>query len=267
MSLKYFRNMPSAELLYSWYKDCCSYINSRRAYIAFLDEYKNFKKMSGSSERFCIEWDDRYPCLNDKTEETGFDRHYVYHPAWAARILAQTKQECHVDISSSVHFCSLVSAFIPVKFYDYRPANLILSGLVCEAADLLALPFADGSIRSISCMHVVEHVGLGRYGDVLDPDGDLKAIAELKRVLAPGGLLLFVVPVGGISRIMFNAHRIYRYDQIIDYFSDLKLTDFALIPDSPEDGGLVQNPSKELADAQNYGCGCFCFKKEIVVSD
>lgn len=155
-----------------------------------------------------------------------------------------------------------MSAFIPVKFYDYRPVKLNLSGLVCESADLLALPFMDGSIRSLSCMHVVEHVGLGRYGDPLDPDGDLKAIAELIRVLAPGGLLLFVVPVGGTSKVMFNAHRIYRYDQVIEYFSDLELKEFALIPDEPEHGGLVRNPPKGLADSQNYGCGCFCFKKE-----
>lgn len=208
-----------------------------------------------------MSWQDRYPCLDDKTGTTGFDRHYIYHPAWAARILAQTKPECHVDISSSLHFCSLVSAFIPVKFYDYRPANLELSGLTCEAADLLSLPFADGSIESLSCMHVVEHVGLGRYGDPLDPDGDLKAIAVLKRVLAIDGNLLFVVPVGGTPRIMFNAHRIYSYAQVAEYFSDLELMEFALVPDNPKDGGLVRCASKRLADAQKYGCGCFWFRK------
>jgi len=45
-------------------------------------------------------------------------------------------------------------------------------------------------------MNVVEHVGLGRYGEPLDPEGDIKAMRELRRVLAPGGSLLFVVPVG-----------------------------------------------------------------------
>jgi hypothetical protein len=37
-------------------------------------------------------------------------------------------------------------------------------------------------------MHVVEHIGLGRYGEPMDEQGDLKAIEELKRVLAPGGI-------------------------------------------------------------------------------
>jgi hypothetical protein len=110
-------------------------------------------------------------------------------------------------------------------------------------------------------MHVVEHVGLGRYGDQLDPDGDLKAIAELKRVLAVNGNLLFVLPIGGTPRIMFNAHRIYSYSQISKLFFDFEMVEFALVPDDPKDGGLIMNASKEMTDAQSYGCGCFWFRK------
>lgn len=228
---------------------------------AFKNEFATYKKLADAGDRFCLEWDDRYPCMVDKTQKTDFDRHYIYHPAWASRILAQTEPQCHVDISSSLHFCSLVSAFIPVKFYDYRPADVNLTGLVCDAVDLLALPFDSGCVQSLSCMHVVEHLGLGRYGDRLDPDGDLKAIAELKRVLQVGGNLLFVVPVGRTPRILFNAHRIYTYAQVTGYFSELELVEFALIPDDPMDGGLVRNASIEMSDAQNYGCGCFWFRK------
>jgi len=205
-------------------------------------------------------WKDRYPCLKDNTLNTGFDAHYIYHPAWAARILAQIKPDLHVDIGSSLHFCTLVSAFISVKFYDFRPAELVLSNLFSESANLLSLPFKDGSIQSLSCMHVVEHVGLGRYGDQLDPDGDLKAIDELKRVLAPGGSLLFVVPIGK-PKVMFNAHRIYSYEQVIGYFSDLELLEFSLVLDDPKSDGLIRNASKEMADVQSYGCGCFHFHK------
>jgi SAM-dependent methyltransferase len=228
--------------------------------MAFVKEFRAFKKMMSQSEpRFSLNWEDRYVCMNDRTPSTGFDRHYVYHPAWAARVLAHTKPAFHVDLSSSLNFCSMLSAFVPVKFYDYRPAELDLSNLTSEAADLLALPFADKSINSLSCMHVVEHVGLGRYGDPLDPDGDLKAIAELKRVLAPDGSLLFVVPVGQ-PKIMFNGHRIYSYDQIINYFAGLELKEFALIPDNPVEGGLICHATKEQSDKQSYGCGCFWFR-------
>ena len=64
-----------------------------------------------------------------------------------------------------------------------------------------------------------------------DPDADLQAIAELKRVLAVGGSLLFVAPVGK-PKIMFNAHRVYSYDEITKYFEGLELREFALIPDN-----------------------------------
>ncbi|MDD2734699.1 MAG: DUF268 domain-containing protein [Desulfuromonadaceae bacterium] len=228
----------------------------------YILDYCTFSRLKGKDRPyFRLNWSDRYPCLKDKTKSTGFDRHYVFHPAWAARILAETRPEYHIDISSSLYFCTLVSAFLPVQFYDYRPANLALSGLNSASADLLALPFPDNSVASLSCMHVVEHVGLGRYGDQIDPDGDLKAISQLKRVLAQGGNLLFVVPIGQ-PRIMFNAHRIYAYRQIIGYFSDLKLVEFSLIPDKSEDGGLIRNASQEQSDAQSYGCGCFWFRKE-----
>jgi SAM-dependent methyltransferase len=238
-----------------------SIVNSVRAYLAYLREYCTFKNLSGVDSRFRQEWKDRYPRIYDKTSATGFDRHYIYHPAWAARIVAQNMPAFHVDISSTLHFCTIVSAFVPVKFYDYRPADIQLPGLDSEAADLLSLPFANDSIISLSCMHVVEHVGLGRYGEPLDPDGDLKAVAELKRVLAPGGSLLFVVPIGK-PIIAFNAHRIYSYDQVVTCFSELKLREFTLIPDTPDDVGPILQATREFADNQTYGCGCFWFKKD-----
>jgi hypothetical protein len=246
--------------LIAWVYVC---VKETYLYVKFIVDYCTFSRLKGKERSyFSLKWSDRYPCLDDKTKSTGFDRHYVFHPAWAARILVETKPEFHVDISSTLYFCGLLSAFIPVRFYDYRPAELNLSGLSSEAADLLGLPFADQSLTSLSCMHVVEHVGLGRYGDPFDPDGDLKAIAELKRVLAVGGDLLFVVPVGS-PRIMFNAHRIYAYQQILEYFAGLILKEFALIPDDPTAGGLIRNATKEMADAQMYGCGCFWFKREV----
>jgi SAM-dependent methyltransferase len=228
----------------------------------YLSAYYAYAHMARKSrQRFTMQIKDIYPCINDQTATTGFDRHYVFHTAWAARVVAAVNPPLHVDISSSLYFSSIVSAFLPVQFYDYRPAELALSGLTTGSADILNLPFADGSIISLSCMHVVEHIGLGRYGDPIDPDGDLKAIEQLKRVVAPGGNLIFVVPIGKTPKIMFNAHRIYCYDQIIQYFSGCSLKEFALIPDNPSQGGLIRNATSVQADQQNYGCGCFWFRK------
>ncbi len=229
-------------------------------YTQFVYDYRTFQRRSTRSQ-LIAQWRERQAFLNDKTANTAFDRHYIYHPAWAARVLARTRPAQHIDISSTLHFCTIVSAFVPVKFYDYRPADVHLSNLSSDFADLHALPFADNSVDSLSCMHTVEHVGLGRYGEPIDPDGDLKAIAELKRVLAPGGSLLFVTPVGK-PRVVFNAHRIYAYDQVLSYFGDLTLKEFALVPDQALLGGLLIDAPKALADAQSYGCGCFWFLRE-----
>lgn len=227
---------------------------SFRGYCKFFVDYIRFNRISKN-----LRFKDVYPCLYDNTKYTSFDRHYIFHLSWAARILAITKPKEHIDISSSLYFCSIVSAFIPIKFFDYRPANLNLSNLVSDHANLFKLHFPDEYASSLSCMHTIEHIGLGRYGDPIDPEGDLKAINELKRILSKGGNLLFVVPIGK-PRIMFNAHRIYSYDQIIDFFSDFQLMDFSLVPDDKK-LGFIQNSNKTMADEQQYGCGCFWFKK------
>jgi len=224
----------------------------------YVYQFLMAKKLFIKNARFSFLWSDRYPQLYDRTLKTNFDRHYIYHPAWAARILKEINPKKHIDISSTLTFCSIVSAFVPVEFYDYRPADLSLPNLQMGKADLFKLPFANNSVDSLSCMHTVEHVGLGRYGDPIDPDGDLKAMSELNRVLAINGSLLFVVPIGK-PRIMFNAHRIYSYDQIISYFKDLKLEEFSLIPEIS--GFIIDNATKSDAAAEIYGCGCFWFKK------
>ncbi len=251
---EFFKRVPLGSAIYGHLRTISRYKN-------FVADFRRFRCLARESNpRFPLRWENRFPCLEDKTATTGFDRHYIYHPAWAARVLARTKPGFHVDIASSLHFVSLVSAFLPVKFYDYRPADLHLSNLTCEKADLLALPFPDASVKSLSCMHVVEHVGLGRYGDPLDPHGDLKAMRELQRVLAPDGSFLFVVPVGK-PVLQFNAHRIYSRAQILDQFSKLALQEFTLIPESPEDGPPISNASNERTDRENYGCGCFWFRR------
>ncbi|PYS06786.1 MAG: hypothetical protein DMG12_02640 [Acidobacteria bacterium] len=236
-----------------------SRLNAQR-WRRFKDEFHTFRKLSEAAGRsLSVLWEDRYPQLEDRTSTTEFDAHYVYHTAWASRVLARTRPSVHVDISSCVYFSAMTSAFIPVRFYDYRPAALSLSNLTSEAADLTALHFDNETISSLSCMHTIEHVGLGRYGDTLDPQGDLAAARQLQRVLAPRGLLLIVVPVGR-PRICFNAHRIYSYDQVVAMFDGLAVEEFSLLPDDFS-RGLVTGASPGMVYQQRYGCGCFAFRK------
>jgi len=226
----------------------------------FAQEFKNFCALLHADRREPLSEADAYPCLDDRVPQTEFDRHYIYHPAWAARELAKFAPRKHIDISSTLHFATIISAFIEVEFFDFRPAQMRLSNLTSSAADLTQLSFASNSIESLSCMHVIEHIGLGRYGDPFDIDGDRKAARELSRVLAPEGRLIVVFPVGR-PRIQYNAHRIYSHEQALELFSGLRLLECALIPDGPAEDGLIKNPSSDLIMAQSYGCGCYVFSK------
>jgi SAM-dependent methyltransferase len=249
---KILKKIPFSDAAYKKY---ISIKNYRR----FSGDFQQFaQKQAQTEKRFSLTWEERFPILNERTKTSHFEPHYTYHPAWAARILASQNPKLHVDISSTINFATLVSAFVPIEYYEYRPLEISLSGLTCKSADITNLPFPDESIESLSCMHVVEHIGLGRYGDELDYNGDLKAMFQLKRVLKKGGNLLFVVPVGK-PRICFNAHRIYGYSQIMDYFSGLKLKQFALVDDRRN---FIIDAESTYASQQNYGCGCWWFTKE-----
>lgn len=238
-----------------------NFLNIKNVFLfpLFLLDYFRFTRSSLKQEkRFSIKFSDIYICMTEKTTKTNFDSHYLYHTAWAARVLSRTRPDFHVDISSSLSFTTLVSAFVPIKSYDYRPAEIKLSNFSSKKADLVRLPFQDKSINSLSCMHTIEHVGLGRYGDKIDPRGDIKSISELKRVLSSCGDLIIVVPIGR-PRIKYNAHRIFSYKQINEYFSDLTLIEFSLVTDN---GEFIQNALEEIANNQSYGCGCFWFRKD-----
>lgn len=224
----------------------------KRNFKAQLIEFRN-----KHSQRFSITDSDLYPCLEDNTINTTFDAHYIYHPAWAFRIIKKINPLKHIDISSTLHFCTTISAFYPTEFYDYRPAKLNLSNLVSREGDLNNLPFENNTVECLSCMHTIEHIGLGRYGDIIDPNGDIKAIKELQRVIKIGGHLLIVCPVGK-PRIQFNAHRIYSFEMINELFPDFELNDFSIIKD---DQTFIENANPSTVVEQDYGCGCFWYKK------
>lgn len=223
-----------------------------------IEDYLLFS--SRKDPRFSLKISDFYPQIKDKTLKTSFDRHYVYHTSWAARKVKDFAPQVHVDFSSSLYFSGIVSAFVPIEFYDYRPAELKLSNLKSLQGDLNKIELESNSVNSLSCMHTVEHIGLGRYGDSIDPQGDIKACKELARILKPHGQLIFVVPVGK-PKIEFNAHRIYSYQQVLDLFPDLILQEFSLITDTVEQGDFIEHANPEIVQSQHYGCGLFIFTK------
>jgi predicted SAM-dependent methyltransferase len=243
------------------YRILNAFINLRSAYYSmlslpgFLRSYFQFKKNQGSDPLFELKL---YPILGENAPSSPIDPHYFYVNSWAMRRVIAQNPEKHYDFASQVVFSSLLSAVVPTIYVDIRPLQVSLDGLSCEAGDLTHLPYGSGSLSSISCLHVIEHVGLSRYGDSLDPDGYLKAANELKRVLANGGNLLIAVPTG-ISRIYFNAHRVFSVEQCLKMFSGLKLVELSGVMD---DGSYVENVDPKVLNACQYGCGFYWFKKE-----
>src|SRR5262245_10149617 len=180
----------------------------------FLLDLRQYRRLA---TREPVRLADAYPCLSDRTPRTPFDPHYFYQGAWLSRRLAQTKPARHVDIGSSVMMISVLSAQVPVIFVDYRPLPVALSGITSVGGDLNRLPFADGTLDSVSSLHVIEHIGLGRYGDPIRAEGSRPAAHELARVIKPGGRLFISVPVGR-ERVCFNAHRVFAPATMVSYF-------------------------------------------------
>lgn len=196
-----------------------------------------------------------YPCLTDRTKFTPLDTTYFLQDTWAARKIFELKPKKHYDVGSSAMTIGLLSQFIPITMVDIRPLPVELPNLQFIKGSITNLPFKNNSIDSISSLCVVEHIGLGRYGDRLDSLGSEKAIYELKRVLRRRGVILFSVPVDAENRIYFNAHRSFTRDYIvIELFNG-----FELIEEKYQYGNeLVDMYDKN----RGFGTGLYFFKKK-----
>ena len=220
----------------------------------FIGHWIKYARTAGAQKIGVL---DSHPCLCDWTMHTPFDAHYFYQGAWLARRLGESKLRQHVDVGSSVLTMSVLSAWVDIVFVDYRPLKVSLPGLSSVAGDILRLPFTDNSLYSLSCLHVIEHIGLGRYGDSIDPQGSIKAAYELQRIMRPGGKLFLSLPIGR-ERVCYNAHRVHAPDSVIRIFEKLRLVEFSYIDDA---GELRERRMPSSASELQYGCGLFEFEK------
>lgn len=72
-----------------------------------------------------------------------------------------------------------------------------------QANATLLEDITDNSILSLSALCSVEHFGLGRYGNSIEPDAWEKALQSFQRVLKPQGKLYFSVPIGQQDKVYF----------------------------------------------------------------
>lgn len=202
---------------------------------------------------------DLYPALQDRFAPAArLDSHYFHQDLWVAGRIMAARPAVHVDIGSRFDgFVAQLSLTVPVEMVDLRPLNHGLATVRFCQGNICSLPYPDRSVASISSLHVVEHIGLGRYGDSLDPQGPEKGLRELQRVLAPGGVLYLSVPVGR-ARVCFNSHRVFTPDFVIEHLKELSLSDFKGINDN---GVFLKEVTPQVLENEDYALGIYEFTR------
>lgn len=206
------------------------------------------------------------PCLHDWYAEAGTTKdEYFWQDLVVARMICAARPERHVDIGSRVDgFVAHVASFRDIEIFDIRPITTRIPGVLFKQADLMA---ADAPLTeycdSLSCLHALEHFGLGRYGDPVDPKGYESGLRNMARILRPNGCFYLSVPVG-IERVEFNANRIFDPQTIVDVAdaNHLTLRSFSVFS---ADKGLreIELTRESLAaiGQLRYNLGIFTFEK------
>lgn len=198
--------------------------------------------------------------LSDRADEAGTTRdQYFQQDLHVAKLIRDAAPVRHVDVGSRIDgFIAHLLVFRSVEVLDVRPLRSDIEGLTFLQGDGATMDgFADGSVPSLSSLHAVEHFGLGRYGDPIDVDAPLHALASFERVLAPGGRLYLSLPIGE-RRVEFNAHRVFAPSDPVDLLPALTLERF----DGIDDAGTFHADVAPASLADNaYGLGIYVFAK------
>lgn len=231
----------------------------------YWDDFKKFTHLMGEDSAFPIQAN--YPCLLDKTDKAGKTTNpYFLQDFYVARKVLINNPQKHVDIGSRIDgFVTHIASSREIEIFDIRPMTSTIPNIIFKQADLMdSSHLPQNYCDSISCLHALEHFGLGRYGDTIDPDGHIKGFQNITTILKPGGIFYFSVPMG-IQRIDFNAHRIFGLPYLMDMVSkDYDILSFAYIDDNCElhtNCSLTKN-SIECSFDCNHGCAIYELKKK-----
>lgn len=225
---------------------------------------KQYKKMN-KNPRFELKRRNNLPCYTDRYTSAGMLGSYFWQDLWAASLIAKANPSCHYDIGSRIDgFIGHLAAFRGnIKLIDIRPLENIIPGVEFFQADATELKgLEDSSVESISALCSLEHFGLGRYGDKIEPDACFKAIKSIKRVVQGGGNVYISVPIGR-EHLEFDAQRVFYADTIVKQFDGFELVEFSCI--HARDKVIEKNPDihKYDKDLEMGGgrFGLFHFRK------
>lgn len=241
----------------------------RGAYPRKKSTLKNLRRFDSDKSKFVsaggkITHD--YPIFGDYEQQSGVAQgHYFHQDLLVARFVHLAAPERHIDVGSRVDgLVAHIASYRAIDVIDIRPLTISSHPYVNYIqGDLMNL---DASLYdicdSLTCLHAIEHFGLGRYGDPIDPDGHLKGFKNLGRMLRPGGTLYISFPVGRRDEIHFNAHRVFSSTRLLEWSKDtFDLQRFDYVDDA---GSLHLNKSPKDATDLTYGCGIYTLKKRPV---
>lgn len=234
----------------------------------FLWDFVNYAKQNGRHPEMPIKG--IIPMITDRYMTDGsLDKHYFLQDIYVAQKVIENQPDRHFDIGSRVDgfIAHLLAAYKgKITLIDIRPLPNAIDGLNFICADATKLDnIKDGSIESLSSLHAIEHFGLGRYGDAVEPQACYAAMKSIQRVLTRGGVLYFSVPVGKQDAVYFNSHRMFRPQTILRKFDKMELLEFSWIHDyriktlkGESARTMIENHTVPI---ENYDCGIFIFKK------
>lgn len=209
-----------------------------------------------------------YPCLTDDLDQSGTaSGAYFHQDLYVAQKIFAAAPRRHLDIASRVDgFVAHVASFRSIEVIDIRPLDIRLPNITFRQADLMRLPdVLRESADSVSCLHALEHFGLGRYGDPLDADGHSKGFENLAAMVEPGGRLYLSVPIGP-QRFEFNAHRVFAIRTLLDMSAPrFDLEHFSYVDDRGDmhrDVPITEELLRTNAGCI-WGCGILVLRKRL----
>jgi hypothetical protein len=203
-----------------------------------------------------------FPMLADRFEQSGVTGgHYFHIDLWAARLIYKLSFKKVVDVGSRVDgFIAHILVFRDIEIFDVRPLFSNVRGLTFKKIDMaVSSDVPTNYVDCVTCLHTLEHFGLGRYGDIVDIQAWITGLQNMAKMINSNGSLIIAVPVGR-ERIEFDAHRVFNPYTVINQAAlfDLKIISYSYVDD---EGNFHENSNVADSLLLDYGCGCFHFIK------